>query len=247
MQKIRMLALSVLIAFQPNPWPVQLTASAEAVEVPTSRRAKRAENRVRPQLERDLESLSLEYGAPVFIRIFKEEKELEVWLEGEADEYVHFRTYDICTYSGDLGPKLREGDNQSPEGFYFVKPIQMNPSSTFHLSFNIGFPNSYDRAHGRTGSFLMVHGHCVSIGCYAMTNKRIDEIFSLASAALREGQPFFRVHIFPFRMTEENMIRYEDHNWIEFWENLKEGYDLFELDRIPPNVSMEDKTYFFEN
>lgn len=247
MQKICMLALSVLIAFQPNPWPVQLTASAEAVEVPTSRRAKRAENRVRPQLERDLESLSLEYGAPVFIRIFKEEKELEVWLEGEADEYVHFRTYDICTYSGDLGPKLREGDNQSPEGFYFVKPIQMNPSSTFHLSFNIGFPNSYDRAHGRTGSFLMVHGHCVSIGCYAMTNKRIDEIFSLASAALREGQPFFRVHIFPFRMTEENMIRYEDHNWIEFWENLKEGYDLFELDRIPPNVSMEDKTYFFEN
>jgi murein L,D-transpeptidase YafK len=122
----------------------------------------------------------------------------------------------------------------------------MNPLSNYHLSFNLGYPNSYDRLHGRTGSALMVHGSCVSIGCYAMTDKGIEEIFTLADAALCNGQPFFRVHIFPFPMTEENMRKHVNSKWYEFWKNLKEGYDFFEEGgHNPPNVEVKNKQYVF--
>jgi len=124
-------------------------------------------------------------------------------------------------YSGELGPKFKQGDGQSPEGFYFVKPGQMNPYSSYHLSFDLGYPNTYDRAHGRTGDYLMVHGDCVSIGCYAMTDAGIEEIYTLMGAALKGGQPFVRVHAFPFPMTEENLKRHEGNKNIEFWKNLK--------------------------
>lgn len=166
-------------------------------------------------------------GAPLFIRIFKEESVLELWL-WNGTKFALFKAYPICTWSGGLGPKLTEGDGQSPEGFYFVRPEQMNPLSSYHLSFNLGYPNRYDQARGRTGSYLMVHGHCVSIGCYAMTDPVIEEIWTIASAAFNAGQPFYRVHIFPFRMTEENMRLHSGEPWQAFWQNLKEGYDLFE-------------------
>ena len=187
----------------------------------------------------------MEAGQPVFLRIFKEEGELEVWLRG-AQSYALFETYPICAWSGALGPKLKEGDGQSPEGFYFVPASALNPASRFHLSFNLGFPNAYDRAHGRTGSFLMVHGDCVSIGCYAMTDAKIEEIYGLVEAALREGQPFVRVHAFPFRMTARNMARHAASSWIEFWTNLKEGYDSFERTGRPPDVTVRDLRYHFE-
>jgi len=166
----------------------------------------------------------------------------------EKDSRFHlFRTYPICTFSGELGPKIQEGDDQSPEGFYFVTPIQLNPLSQFHLSFNLGFPNRYDRAHGRTGSFLMVHGNCVSIGCYAMTDPAIEEIYSLADAAFRNGQAFFRVHIFPFRMSEEKMAFYGTSQWLDYWENLKEGYDFFERTHKVPDVRVLNRRYIFRN
>ncbi|MCA1789736.1 MAG: murein L,D-transpeptidase, partial [Thioalkalivibrio sp.] len=194
--------------------------------------------------EEALRTRDFTLGAPIFIRIFKESRELEVWIEN-GERFELFRTYPICTYSGGLGPKLRTGDGKSPEGFYFVTPGRMNPSSQFHLSFNLGFPNAYDRAHGRTGSALMVHGNCVSIGCYAMTDARIEEIYALGDAALRAGQPFFRVHVFPFRMTPENMAPHNGSKWADFWRNLKEGYDYFENTGRPPNVEAVNGRYVF--
>ena len=147
--------------------------------------------------------------------------------------------------SGTLGPKLAEGDCQAPEGFYFVANRHLNPRSTYHLSFNLGFPNAYDLAHGRTGSHLMVHGSDMSIGCFAMTDPGIEEIYTLCAAALAKGQPFFRVHIFPFRMNEERMTKAAGDPWEEFWKNLKEGHDLFERNHVPPEVNVQDKRYVF--
>ena len=217
-----------------------------AIDVPSTARSQKAIAQVRPELTEMLETKNLEYGAPIFIRIFKKSKELELWVRN-GDRFDLFKTYDICTFSGRLGPKLKTGDRQSPEGFYFVKPGQMNPASRFHLSFNLGYPNAYDRYHGRTGSALMVHGNCVSIGCYAMTNKRIEEIYAMADAALRNGQSFFRVHVFPFRMIDENLKKHKRLKWADFWKNLQEGYEQFERTGLPPDVTVEDGRYVFGN
>ena len=180
------------------------------------------------------------------MRIFKEEMELEIWVESQ-NGYHLFRKYPICTYGyGSLGPKTKQGDDQAPEGFYYVTPNRLNPVSNFHLSFNLGYPNSYDRSHNRTGSALMVHGSCVSIGCYAMTDEKIEEIFTIADLAFRNGQSFFRVHIFPFKMTSENMEKQINSEWYSFWQNLKQGYDFFEEHRIPPNVKVINGQYVFE-
>ncbi len=187
----------------------------------------------------------LPLGLPIFVRIFKEEKELELWVERKG-RFELLSTYDICTWSGDLGPKLAEGDGQSPEGFYFVPPEMMNPNSDYHLAFNVGFPNAYDKAHGRTGSYIMVHGSCVSIGCFAMTDKRIEAIYAMADAAHKAGQRYFRVHIFPFRMTAAKMKEHEGSRWVDFWTNLKEGYDWFEDKGRPPEVTVEGLRYRFK-
>jgi len=216
-----------------------------AQKVISSPRSLEVVQRVAPLLVRDLEAIGMTYGAPIFIRIFKQERELELWVE-KGGAFECFRTYRIAAMSGTLGPKLKEGDGQAPEGFYFVRPSQMNPSSNYHLSFNLGYPNAYDSAHGRDGSALMVHGNQVSIGCYAMTDPKIEEIYTLADAALRKGQPFFRVHCFPFRMTDENMMKHADSEWIDFWKNLKQGYDAFEKSKQVPNVVVKDKVYQLE-
>lgn len=213
-------------------------------QVPSSQRADRAIAQVKKTLTAELKTMELQWGSPIFIRIFKETKELEVWVQ-KNKEFKLFKTYEICTYSGDLGPKLQEGDKQSPEGFYFVSPGRLNPVSNFHLSFNLGYPNKYERAHGRTGNYLMVHGNCVSIGCYAMTDNTIEKIYALAHAALTHGQPYFRVHAFPFRMTPERMDKAKSSRWYSFWLNLQEGYNAFENDKNPPNVEVKAKRYVF--
>jgi len=193
-------------------------------------------------LDERLDLLSAKMGDPVFIRIFKEEALLEVWID-TGREYEHLKDYSICAYSGYLGPKLKEGDRQAPEGFYKVRKNQLNPNSKYHLSFNLGYPNTYDKAHNRTGSFLMVHGNCVSIGCYAMTDEKIEEIYALVKTALHKGQKYINVHAYPFRMTAENMNFYEGNNWYDFWVNLKEGYDYFESEKRPPKIKIENKRY----
>ena len=211
---------------------------------PSSERSRHAILRVGQRLMGALARKDLEFGAPVFIRIFKQQEQLELWLDGKAG-YRLFRTYKIAGMSGELGPKMEEGDLQAPEGFYHVSPARMNPNSDFHLSFNLGYPNAYDRTHGRTGSALMVHGGRVSIGCFAMTDAKIEEIYALCDAALRGGQKFFRVHCFPFRMTQANMTKHKDSEWLEFWKNPKIGYDWFEQKGVPPDVTVEEKRYVF--
>lgn len=195
-------------------------------------------------LEERLSDVNAGMGDPVYIRIFKEASLLEVWIRSGA-QYVLLKKYFICAYSGGLGPKEKEGDKQSPEGFYSVTRSRLNPHSKFHLSFNLGYPNAYDREHKRTGSFLMVHGNCVSIGCYAMTDKKMDEIYALVESALKKGQKSVAVHIFPFRMTAENMAEHSENRWYDFWANLKEGYDYFEAEHIPPQVKVKNKKYIF--
>ena len=200
-----------------------------------------------PDVERLKERLAehgLKLGAPVYLRIFKKESELELWLKKDG-RYVRFANYPICRWSGRLGPKLKEGDRQAPEGFYTVSRGQLNPNSRWHKSFNLGFPNAFDRAHGRTGSFLMVHGGCSSIGCYAMTNPVIDEIWKLVTTSLANGQSRFHVHVFPFRMTDRNLRRHQG-EWQPFWKDLKTGHDLFEKSQLPPVVSVCRGRYVFE-
>jgi len=193
-------------------------------------------------LEEGLEELGANIGDPVFIRIFKKEALLEVWIRTET-VYEHLKDYPICAFSGYLGPKLKEGDRQAPEGFYKVKKHQLNPNSKYHLSFNLGYPNEYDRAHERTGTFLMVHGNCVSDGCYAMTDEKIQEIYTLVEGSLEKGQKYVQVHAYPYYMTEENLNVYENSVWYDFWTNLKEGYDYFEAEKLPPLIKIKDKLY----
>jgi len=212
---------------------------------PQSTRSQTVLARKTPSLIREFQRVSFTLGSPIFIRIFKESKELELWVKRDKT-FSLFKTYPIAYFSGTLGPKSREGDKQAPEGFYYVSPSRMNPRSQFHLSFNIGYPNLYDQQHQQTGSAIMVHGNTVSIGCFAMTDRRIEEIYTIADHALNSGQPFFRVHIFPFRMTDENMERYATSPHLEFWNNLQEGYKFFEKVRRPPNVTVEHQQYTFE-
>jgi murein L,D-transpeptidase YafK len=182
--------------------------------------------------------------SPMLVRIYKEESELEVWKQRDDGRFHHFKTYPICNWSGELGPKLKQGDKQAPEGFYTVSAGQMNPNSQFYLAFNLGFPNTFDKSHGRTGANLMVHGDCRSSGCYAMTDALVEEIYAIARESLVGGnQQFFQVHAFPFRMTDENMKRHAKHKWMPFWRSLKDGYDDFEASRKPLNIAVCEKRY----
>jgi murein L,D-transpeptidase YafK len=185
----------------------------------------------------------MDQGAPIFIRIFKEESELEVWKARDDGRFYHFKTYPICNWSGDVGPKVEAGDRQAPEGFYHVNAEQMNPNSQYYLAFNIGYPNAYDRSLQHTGSAVMVHGKCKSAGCYAMTDALMEEIYGLAREALKGGQERFDVNAFPFRMTAENMARYKSSPNYRFWRTLKQGYDFFEKYRVPPAVAVCEHHY----
>ncbi|WP_072370455.1 murein L,D-transpeptidase family protein [Hyphomicrobium sp. NDB2Meth4] len=184
----------------------------------------------------------LKLGSPIFIRVFKREFELEMWVK-RGDRFELFETYPICMWSGAIGPKLKQGDKQAPEGFYTVDSTALNPNSQYRRSFNLGFPNAFDRAHGRTGSLLMIHGDCRSIGCYAMTHPVIDEIWTLLTSALSAGQKRVQVQVFPFRMTETNISRHAENPNIGFWRQLRVGYDAFMRDRVPPVVSVCDGRY----
>ncbi len=197
---------------------------------------------VRARLHRELAAAGLRPGAPVYLRILKSERVLQAWLRADGEDRL-FRSYPICHFSGDLGPKQREGDLQAPEGLYSVGRGQLNPRSSYHLAFNVGYPNAYDRAHGRTGSALMVHGSCVSIGCFAMTDARIEEIYALVDDALRGGQRTVPVHIFPFAMTAEAMAKVAGSPHLPFWRELEPAWTAFERDRLAPRVRVVGGRY----
>lgn len=197
-------------------------------------------------LDARLASHGLTLGAPVLMRIYKNEFELELWMARDG-RYHRFATYPICRWSGRLGPKIATGDRQAPEGFYTVSSNQMNPNSRWHRSFNVGFPNAFDAAHGRTGSALMVHGGCSSAGCYAMTNAVIDEIWKITTAAFAGGkQKRFQVQVFPFRLSDESLAKHSTSPHIEFWRQLKAGSDLFETQWLPPVASVCGGAYRFK-
>ncbi|MDP1592191.1 MAG: murein L,D-transpeptidase family protein [Prosthecobacter sp.] len=198
-------------------------------------------SRLLPKLHGELASKQLKFGQPAFIRIFKESRELELWLKNSTGWQL-FRNYPIANFSGSLGPKTREGDMQAPEGFYSVTKQQLNPASSYHLSFNIGYPNAYDLAHQRTGSLIMVHGNTVSIGCFAMTDPLIEEIYLVLEAALKNTATV-PVHVFPFRMTDERLLKETTSPHLDFWQNLRPAHDLFEKDKRGPRITVENGRY----
>ncbi|SKA89650.1 hypothetical protein SAMN02745166_01600 [Prosthecobacter debontii] len=193
--------------------------------------------RLMPMLAEELDKHGLSLGQPAFIRLFKESRELELWLQS-ASGWKRFRTYPIAAMSGELGPKLKEGDGQAPEGIYSVTHRSLNPASSYHLSFNIGYPNAYDQHHARSGSYIMIHGAEVSIGCFAMTDPVIEEIYLIVEAALNQGQSLIQVHAFPFRFTEEKCASQltTTHPWGAFWQELQPIYAHFETHLVPPKV-----------
>ncbi len=198
-----------------------------------------------PEMQAELIKRNMPKESSVLVRLFKQEAELELWKQDASGRYELLKTYPICRWSGELGPKIKEGDRQAPEGFYNITPAQMNPNSQFYLSFNMGYPNAYDKAWGRTGAHLMVHGDCSSRGCYAMTDDQIGEIYALARESFFGGQRSFQVQAYPFRMTPANFAKHRNNPNVPFWKMLKEGSDHFEITRQEPKVDVCEKRYVF--
>ncbi len=203
------------------------------------------ERPVPAHLTKIMKTKGMSLGSPIMLRIFKEENVMEVWKKDHTKRFALLNSYEICKWSGKLGPKIKEGDRQAPEGFYHVTKGLMNPNSSYHLSFNLGYPNVYDRSHNRTGSYLMVHGDCSSAGCYSMTDEYIEEIYALARESFKGGQKAFQVQAFPFRMTAENMAKKANNPKFKFWKMLKEGSDHFEVTNQQPKVDVCEKRYVF--
>jgi murein L,D-transpeptidase YafK len=180
-------------------------------------------------------------GARVMVRIFKAESELEVWVE-RYGSYVKFASYPVCYWSGKLGPKLREGDRQTPEGFYTITTEQLHNGGRWRRALDIGFPNAFDLVHKRSGSAILIHGGCDSIGCFAMTDAVNAELYDIVSAALRTTK-HIPVHVFPFRMTDTAVAALPEGAWTEFWGDLKQGYDAFERRHLPPRISVCGSRY----
>jgi murein L,D-transpeptidase YafK len=198
------------------------------------------------QLNERLAEKGLKAGSPVLLRAFKSESEFEVWVRKD-DAFVLFATYPVCHWSGTLGPKLREGDKQTPEGFYTVTRAQMRHVGRWPRSLNLGFPNVFDKVQARNGSHILVHGGCSSVGCFAMTNSVIEEIYGPTEQAVAGGQTFVPVHVFPFRLTDANLATQKDSPWYSFWSNLKEGHDFVERTKRAPRVSVCEGRYKFQD
>ena len=222
-----------------------LLAGCNSDEISLAANAK-ANQPVPPKLVAEMSEKDMELQSPILVRLFKQEAELEVWKQDRSGRFALLKTYPICRWSGDLGPKVREGDRQAPEGFYSISPAQMNPQSAYYLSFNTGYPNAYDRSLGHTGSQLMVHGDCSSRGCYAMTDEQIAEIYSLGRESFFGGQKAFQLQAYPFRMTPLNMAKHRNNPNMPFWKMIKEGYDHFEVTRQEPKVDFCEKKYVFD-
>ena len=206
----------------------------------------KATRELSPELLSLLHQKKMPKHSPIILRVFKEEAELEVWKQDTTGHFQILKTYPICRWSGDLGPKMHEGDRQTPEGFYAITPELMNPNSNYYLAINTGFPNSFDKANDRDGTFLMIHGDCSSSGCYAMTDEQIGEVYSLARDTFLGGQPSFQVQAYPFRMTAANLARHRTSPHMAFWKMLKIGNDHFEATHLQPRVEVCNRRYVFD-
>jgi len=226
------LLLSYLVVINPKP------------ELPDSKRAGDVRTKVWPALQKELKDKGFNDGSPIYIRIFKDQDALEVWKKN-GNKYKLFKTYQICYYSGNLGTKTKFGDNKSPEGFYSIEPRQLNPVSNYYLAINVGYPNRVEQLKGYTGDAIMIHGHCASIGCYAMTDARIEEIYTLVYKAFEAGQQKINLDIFPFRMDNAHMDFYSYQPYMAFWKTLKPGYEKFEKTHLPVTYHIKGKDYAF--
>jgi murein L,D-transpeptidase YafK len=222
-----------------------LLASCNGEEMSLANNAK-ANQPVPPKLVADMTAKDMDLQSPILVRLYKQEAELEIWKQDRSGRFALLKTYPICRWSGDLGPKVREGDRQAPEGFYTISPAQMNPQSAYYLSFNTGYPNAFDKALGRTGSQLMVHGDCSSRGCYAMTDEQIAEIYSLGRESFFGGQKSFQLQAYPFKMTPANMAKHRNNPNMPFWKMIKDGNDHFEVTKQEPKVDFCEKKYVFD-
>ena len=221
------------------------TANSRQSQIASKLPAK-ATKKLPPELLSLLRQKKMPIHSPILVRVFKEEAELEVWKQDTTGRFQILKTYPICRWSGDLGPKLREGDRQTPEGFYRVTPELMNPHSNYYLAMNIGYPNSFDKANNRDGSLIMIHGDCWSVGCYAMTDEQISEIYSLARESFLGGRPSFQVQAYPFRLTPANLARHRNNPNLAFWKMLKIGNDHFEATHLEPKVDVCNRRYVFD-
>ena len=217
-------------------------AEARAEAPATNPRAENLIAKTKEKIEQELRQKGFAAGQPIYVRIFKLPGTLEIWMN-KGRGYDLFKTYQICNYSGFPGPKVNEGDWQSPEGFYSVSAKQMKPNSQYHLAFDIGYPNELDTSKNRSGNLIMVHGDCQSVGCFAMGDNRIEEIYMLAHAALMKGQERFNVHIFPFQMTDKNMHKFATSPWIKFWKTLEPAFSIFEKSKQIPEVAVANGEY----
>ena len=213
----------------------------DGYQIPT-----RAMKELSPEMLTLLDQKNMPKESPILVRLFKEESELEVWKQDTSGHYELLKVYPICRWSGDVGPKVKEGDRQAPEGFYAITPGLMNPNSSYYLAINVGFPNAFDKANGYSGAFLMIHGDCSSRGCYAMTDEQIGEIYSLAREAFLGGQKSFQIQAYPFRMTAANLARHRNNPNMAFWRMIKVGSDHFEVSHQEPKVSVCEKRYVFD-
>lgn len=235
--------IAILIAMMAFLCLPALFAFAHAEQVPETARSRAAYEAQASGVKSALAEKGLALGSPVFLQITKQPAELTAYVQDAEGRFQPYQTWPVCSVSGGPGPKMREGDMQAPEGFYTVRPGQMNPASSFHLSFNLGYPNAFDRANGRTGSFLMVHGSCASVGCFAMTDPVIEEIWTLMQAAYEGGQSEVKVHIFPFPMTEANMAAHAASEHAAFWQSLKPAWERFAETGKVPTVSVRSAAY----
>lgn len=219
-----------------------------------------ADRAVQARLEKDEELRNLfarqglDFEAPfdLFIRAFKKEKSLEVWVREPADaEFLLLKKIPVCGASGQLGPKRKEGDKQVPEGFYHID--RFNPKSRFYLSLGLNYPNASDRVladQKHPGSDVFIHGKCKSIGCLAIKDEPIKELYLIAEQAEKFGHSKIQVHIFPTRLTMQNMSKLAEERpgLEEFWRNLRPGYEFFEKTKRLPriNVSASGRYEFFQ-
>jgi len=218
--------------------------TAHKTYIPDSKRAADIRTAVWPKLQESLKDNGFRDDQAIYLRLLKEPGTLEIWVKS-GPKYKLFKQYLICAYSGGLGTKTLDHDGKCPEGFYSITPAQLNPVSSYHLAINVGYPNAYDQQHGYTGNAIMIHGDCRSIGCYAMTDPMIEEIYTMVYEAFAHGQQSISVNIFPFKLTSQNIEKYSNYPYVSFWKHLKPGYDIFERDHVPPIVAVINKTYKF--
>jgi len=242
---VRALVLAAAFAAALTPVACLGESSSQSPARATKELPARATKELPPELLSLLRQKKMPKLSPILVRIFKEEAELEVWKQDTTGHFELLKTFPICRWSGDLGPKLHEGDRQAPEGFYTITPELMNPNSSLYLAINTGFPNSFDKANNRDGSFLMIHGDCSSSGCYAMTDEQMGEIYSLARDSLL-GRPSFQVQAYPFRLTPANLARHRTNPNLAFWKMLKIGNDHFEATHLEPKVDVCNRFYVFD-